>query len=83
MIESIISGSLIFEHLGASTRWLYYFIHSGLTGSRRRKYSEFHDGKKGWRFSRKTKNAMYNNVVGTIILAVILVVLVFISSNFY
>ncbi len=71
------------EHLGASTRWLYYLIHSELTSSRRRKYSEFYDGKKGWRFSRKTKNAIYNNFIGTITLVVIIWVLVFISNNFY
>jgi hypothetical protein len=64
MIESILSGSLVIEHLGASSRWLYYLAHSSLTGGRRRKYSEFYDGKKGWRFSRKTHNAIYNNIIG-------------------
>ncbi|WP_276498021.1 hypothetical protein [Pontibacter litorisediminis] len=82
MFESITSGSLLFEHLGASTRWLYYFLQSELTGSRRRKYSEFYDGRRNWRFSRKTKNAIYNNFVGLISLIAVLRLLLFLSEMF-
>ena len=83
MIEDVFSGFSLLERLGAATRWLYYFLHSELTGSRRRKYGEFYNGRKGWRFSRKTHNAIYNNVMGTITLLVIILLLVFLSDNFH
>lgn len=83
MIDDVIAGSLIFEHLGASTRWLYYALHSQLTGSKYKRYGEFYDGRRGWKFSRKSKNAMYNIFIGTVILLALLVVLVFISNTFY
>ncbi len=83
MIEDIFSGASLLERLGAATRWLYYLLHSDLTGSRRRKYGEFYEGKKGWKFSRKTHNAIYNSVIGTLTLLVVIVLLVFLSDNFY
>ena len=83
MIFEVIFSSIVFEFIGASARWIANYLASKVTGKERRGFDAYWEGRKGSGHVAKTKNAIYNINIGTLVFMGIILVLVYLSNRMY
>lgn len=72
-------GSIIFEFVGALSKWIYYLIINGILDRDRISFNEIYNGKKGLKRVEKMQNGMSNTGVGIIVTGVLAFILVWLG----
>ena len=78
-IIDFILGSVIFEFIGASAKWVYSNVKDRLRGERPKTFSEIWNGRKKASFQESIEHGWSNIFLGVAIIIILIIVLTWID----
>lgn len=72
-------GSIIFEFVGAMSKWIYYLIINSILDRDRISFNEIYNGRKGLKRTEKMQNGMPNIGIGIIVTGILGIIVVWLG----